>query len=50
MHAASFRWVDAVDLIERALEELGDENPDLAARLEAQLAVAGLHDARLARG
>jgi DNA-binding CsgD family transcriptional regulator len=45
-YAALFRWVDAVDLIERALEELGDADPELAARLEGELVVAGVHDAR----
>ena len=46
--AALFRWVDAVDVIERALAELGDADAALAARLEGQLVVAGLHDARRA--
>jgi DNA-binding CsgD family transcriptional regulator len=47
-NAAFFRWVEAVDVLERALGELGDEGPDLAARLEGELVVAGLHDARRA--
>jgi DNA-binding CsgD family transcriptional regulator len=47
-YAALFRWMDAVDLIERALAELGDEDPTLAASLEGELVVAGLHDARRA--
>jgi DNA-binding CsgD family transcriptional regulator len=47
-YAALFRWVDAVDVIERALAELGDADPQLAARLEGELVVCGLHDARRA--
>jgi len=47
-HAALFRWVDAVDVTERALAELGDADPQLAARLEGELVVSGLHDARRA--
>jgi len=45
-YAALFRWVDAVDVIERALRELGDADEVLAARLEGELVVCGLHDAR----
>jgi DNA-binding CsgD family transcriptional regulator len=47
-YAALFRWVDAVDAIERALAELGDSDSELAARLEGELVVCGLHDARRA--
>jgi DNA-binding CsgD family transcriptional regulator len=47
-YAALFRWVDAVDVIERALVELGDADHVLAARLEGELVVCGLHDARRA--
>ena len=47
-YAAMFRWVEAVDATDRALAELGDRDPALAARLEAELAVAGMHDARRA--
>jgi len=47
-YAALFRWVDAVDVIERALVELGDADEALAARLEGELVVCGLHDARRA--
>jgi tetratricopeptide (TPR) repeat protein len=47
-YAALFRWVDAVDAIERALDELGDADQELAARLEGELVVCGLHDARRA--
>ena len=48
-YAALFRWVEAVDTTDRALAELGDRDPGLAARLEAELAVAGMHDSRRAR-
>jgi DNA-binding CsgD family transcriptional regulator len=47
-YAALFRWVDAVDAIERALAELGGADQELAARLEGELVVCGLHDARRA--
>ena len=47
-YAALFRWVDAVDVIERALAELGPADEELAARLEGELVVCGLHDARRA--
>jgi DNA-binding CsgD family transcriptional regulator len=47
-YAALFRWVDAVDVIERALAELNGADPELAARLESELVVCGLHDARRA--
>ena len=47
-HAALFRWVDAVDAIERALAELDGADRDLVARLEGELVVCGLHDARRA--
>jgi tetratricopeptide (TPR) repeat protein len=47
-YAALFRWVDAVDVVERALSGLGDADDDLAARLEGELVVCGLHDARRA--
>ena len=46
--AALFRWVDAVDVIERALSGLGDADEALAAQLEGELVVCGLHDARCA--
>src|SRR5262249_38286395 len=38
----------AVDVIEPALAELGEADPTLAARLEGELVVAGLRDARRA--
>ncbi len=47
-YAALFRWVDAVDAIERGLAELGDADQALAGRLEGELVVCGLHDARRA--
>jgi DNA-binding CsgD family transcriptional regulator len=48
-YGSAFRWVDAADACTRALEDLGDANPALAARLEAQLAVCGLRDSRRAQ-
>ena len=47
-HAALFRWTEAVEIIERALGELGDADDALAGRLEGELVVAALHDARCA--
>ena len=47
-YSALFRWVDAVDVIERALAELGETDQELAGRLEGELVVCGLHDARRA--
>ncbi len=47
-YAALFRWVDAVDVIERALAELNETDQELAARLEGELVVAGFLDARRA--
>jgi ATP/maltotriose-dependent transcriptional regulator MalT len=47
-HAALFRWVEAVDVIERALLELREDDEELAARLEGELVVCALHDARRA--
>jgi len=47
-YAALFRWVDAVDVIERALAEPGGADEMLTARLEGELVVCGLHDARRA--
>jgi DNA-binding CsgD family transcriptional regulator len=44
-YASLFRWADAVDGIERALAELGRADEELAARLEGELVVCGLHDA-----
>jgi DNA-binding CsgD family transcriptional regulator len=47
-YAALFRWVDAVDVIERGLAELGGTDQALASRLEGEILVCGLHDARRA--
>jgi DNA-binding CsgD family transcriptional regulator len=47
-YAALFRWVEAVDVIECALAELGEADCALAARLQGELVVCGLHDARRA--
>jgi DNA-binding CsgD family transcriptional regulator len=47
-YAALFRWVDAVDVLERALAELGEADEMLTARLEGEMVVCGLHDARRA--
>jgi DNA-binding CsgD family transcriptional regulator len=48
VYVGSFRWVAAVDVLERALAELGDEDTSLTTRLKGELVVAGLHDARRA--
>jgi ATP/maltotriose-dependent transcriptional regulator MalT len=47
-YAALFRWADAVDVIERALSDLGEADEVLVSRLEGELVVSGLHDARRA--
>ena len=47
-YAALFRWVEAVDATDRALAELGDRDAAMSARLEAELVVEGMHDARRA--
>jgi DNA-binding CsgD family transcriptional regulator len=47
-HATQFRWAEAVDVCERALAEVGETDEALTARLEAELVVAGLRDARRA--
>jgi DNA-binding NarL/FixJ family response regulator len=47
-YAALFRWVDAVDAIERGLAEVGGVDEALATRLEGKLVICGLHDARRA--
>lgn len=39
-----YRWGDAVDVCEETLQELGDRDDGLAARLEAQLVICGLRD------
>jgi DNA-binding CsgD family transcriptional regulator len=47
-YAAMFRWVDVVDVIERAVTELGEADEKLESRLEGELVVCALHDARRA--
>jgi hypothetical protein len=44
----AFRFVDAVDVLEAALADLGDRDPDLAARLEGKLVVYAVRDSRTA--
>ncbi len=44
-YAAMFRWAEAVDATDRALDELGGRDPGLTAVLQAELAVAARHDA-----
>jgi len=46
VYAELFRAVEAVDLLEQALGELGDADEALAARLEGALVIAGLYDPR----
>jgi DNA-binding CsgD family transcriptional regulator len=41
-HANLFHWTEAVDVSESTLAELGDQEPDLQARLEAQVVAGGL--------
>jgi DNA-binding CsgD family transcriptional regulator len=48
VYATLFRWADAVDVLERALVELGETDQTLAARIEGQLVVCALHDSRRA--
>lgn len=48
VYATLFRWADAVDVLERALAEVGEIDPAFAARIEGELVVCGLHDARRA--
>jgi DNA-binding CsgD family transcriptional regulator len=47
-YANLFRWVEAVDACERGVSELGEADVELAGRLEGELVVAGLRDARRA--
>jgi DNA-binding CsgD family transcriptional regulator len=47
-HANLFRAADAVDVLERAIAELDEDDNALLARLEAELVVTGLQDARTA--
>jgi len=48
VYASLFRWTDAVDAIEHALAGLGAGDGVLVSRLEGELVVCGLHDARCA--
>ncbi|HZB97028.1 MAG TPA: AAA family ATPase [Candidatus Sulfotelmatobacter sp.] len=43
-----YRWADAVDVCERMLAEVGEADPLLTARLEAELVVCGLREPRCA--
>ncbi|MBV8406353.1 MAG: helix-turn-helix transcriptional regulator, partial [Alphaproteobacteria bacterium] len=47
-HAALFRWIDAVRVLDQALVALRDAPDEIVARLESQLIAAGLQDARTA--
>ncbi|HET9781490.1 MAG TPA: AAA family ATPase [Candidatus Dormibacteraeota bacterium] len=47
-NASLFRWVEAFDVCESALDDLGDDDTELSARLEAEQAVCGLRDSRRA--
>jgi DNA-binding CsgD family transcriptional regulator len=47
-YASLFRWVEAVDVIERSLAELDAGDPELAMRLQTELVVCALRDARRA--
>ena len=47
-YAALFRWTDAVNVIVRALAELSNPDETLRIRLQSELVVCGLHDARCA--
>lgn len=47
-HANLYRWAEAVDVCERTLAELEEGDQDLMGRLEAELVVCGLRDARRA--
>ena len=47
-YAALFRWTDAVDVLERALQSLGTAQSSIASLLQTQLVAVGLQDARVA--
>jgi DNA-binding NarL/FixJ family response regulator len=47
-YAALFRWLDGVHVIERARRELGADHGEVGTRLDAELVVSALHDARCA--
>jgi len=48
VHADLFQYIEAADVAERALAEFGDADEALAARLEVELVLTGLLDARRA--
>jgi DNA-binding CsgD family transcriptional regulator/predicted negative regulator of RcsB-dependent stress response len=48
VHNGGFRWTEAVDVLERAVDEFGGRDDPLTARLEGELVASGLHDARTA--
>jgi DNA-binding CsgD family transcriptional regulator len=45
---ATFRWVDAVEVLDRIASELGDEHAALAGRLEGKLVAYAVRDAHTA--
>jgi DNA-binding CsgD family transcriptional regulator len=47
-YANLFRWTDAVRVLDRALQSLGEAHRPIATHLEGQLVAAGLQDARVA--
>ena len=47
-YATLFRWTDAVHVLDRSLQSLGQTHQSTAAHLEGQLVTAGLQDARVA--
>ena len=47
-YATLFRWTDAVHVLDRTLQSLGEAHRATAAHLEGQLVAAGLQDARVA--
>jgi DNA-binding CsgD family transcriptional regulator len=47
-HANLYHWAAAFEVCRRTLDELGEAEPELASKLEAELAVCGLRDARCA--
>jgi DNA-binding CsgD family transcriptional regulator len=47
-YATLFRWTDAVCVLDRTLQSLGETHRSIVAHLEGQLVAAGLQDARVA--
>lgn len=47
-HANLYHWSEAVDVCQAALAELGEADPELESRLEAELVVCALRDGRRA--